>query len=116
MGGDGGGEAEMVTTFHTTSTRPIPRYQPKTLGIRTNYCQVDSSNILTSQKSACISYTALCQWERASAPISTIAVYIYVAIFISASSLPPLPLALPLQTTPPLPSVPPVVTVEGVTT
>ena len=41
-----------ATTFHTTSTRPIPRYSPFPFGIRTTTCQMASSASCLSLKSS----------------------------------------------------------------
>ena len=41
-----------VTTFHTTSTRPMPQQPPPPLGISTTACQVDYFTIQFSRKAA----------------------------------------------------------------
>ena len=77
-----------ATTFHTTSTRPMPRYYPLPLEISTTYCHMASSVIRPSPKSALTSANTLSQYVISS-------VYIALLSYVSSPLVPPIAATAP---------------------
>ena len=74
-----------VTTFHTTSFRPIPWYSLPPLVISTTVCQMYYYSNRPSWKSICISTTTLFQCYRASGPIVDVSITVSISISVYAS-------------------------------
>ena len=70
-----------ATTFHITSTNPIPLYSFSPFGINTTVCHVASSAILPTQNAVCIRSTSFSQRFPPSSSSSVFSSRLSAAIF-----------------------------------